>query len=126
MDAPQYTPEELRVMSLMAHGRTRESVALTMNISQSTVSRTARLAADKAGGSTIVHGVAIMVAQGRISVRHGTEMDTAQHTAEHWLITKMMSCVDWREFEELRNAYRLLTVMSKAETFLDKGERHDG
>jgi hypothetical protein len=118
MDAPQYTPNELRIMSLMAHGVIREAIARRMGkgFSQSTVTRTARLAADKAGGGTIVHGVAIMVAQGLISVRYGGQKDTAQHTAEHWLITKMMSCLDWQEFTELRAAYTGLTSATHAAT----------
>jgi hypothetical protein len=119
MDTSKYTPNELRIMSLMAHGVIREEIARRMGkgFSQSTVTRTARLAADKAGAGTIVHGVAVLVAQGLISVRYGGQKGTAQETAEHWLITKMMSCVDWQEFVELRTAYSVLTSATREDHF---------
>lgn len=119
MDGPQYTSLELKVMQLMAHGCTREQISQRVHgpngrlISPSTVARTARSATDKAVptpemNAPIIHGVAVLVAQGRISVKFADQRPTAQETALAWLDTKIHSCLNWREFEELRSAYTAL------------------
>lgn len=119
MDGPQYTSLELKVMQLMAHGCTREQISQRVHgpngrlISPSTVARTARTATDKAVpvpemNAPIVWGVATLVAQGRISVKFADQRPTAQETALAWLDTKIHSCLNWREFEELRSAYTAL------------------
>lgn len=113
MDKIEYSELEITVMSLMARGKTRGQIALIMNVSPSTVARNARSATDKAvptadGNAPIIYGVAVMVAQGRIGVRFGEEKPTARETAVAFLEKKIMSCLDWREFEELRNAYTAL------------------
>lgn len=103
-----YGEHELKVMELMAHGKTREEISTTLRLSPSTVARAARLATDRVTGRTgdsIVYGVALLVAQGRISVRHNGQRQTAYATAVAWLDTKIMSCLNWQEFEELRAAY---------------------
>lgn len=116
MDGPQYTSLELKVMTLMAHGCTREQISQRVHgpngrlISPSTVARTARSATDKAVptpemNAPIIHGVAVLVAQGRISVRYGDQKPTARETAVAFLEKRIMSCLDWREFEELRGVY---------------------
>lgn len=112
MDGPQYTALELHIMHLMAHGYSRESIASKMNLSPSTVARNARSATDKSVPAEhpvpIVHGIAVMVAQGRISVKFADQRPTAQETALAWLDKKIHSCLNWREFEDLRAAYAAL------------------
>lgn len=124
MDRPDYTKEELWVMHGMAHGCTREQIAKSIpsprsagqfngdvkHASPSTVARLARSAADKTGCDSIVHAVAVMVAHAWISVDHAEQKHTAQETAVEWLTTRIMSCVDWREFVELRTAYAKMTT----------------
>lgn len=124
MDKPDYTKEELWVMHGMAHGCTREQIARSIpsprgsgqfngdakHASPSTVARLARSAADKTGCDSIVHAVAVMVAHAWISVDHAEQKHTAHATAVEWLTTRIMSCVDWREFVELRTAYAKMTT----------------
>ena len=107
----EYGENELRVMTLMAHGKTRLEIAGELHISPSSVARAARLATDRATGSTgasIIYGVAVLVARGHISVSHQNQESTAYKTALAWLETRLMSCLDWREFVEIRNAYRAM------------------
>lgn len=124
MDGPQYTSLELKVMQLMAQGFTREAIANRIYgpngrlISPSTVARNARSATDKAvppgpDPAPIIHGVAVLVAQGRISVVFGRERDTARDTALAFLEGKIMSCLDWTEFEELRAVYTAMRAEQK-------------
>lgn len=120
MDKVDYTALELHVMHLMAHGYTREQIAQRIHgangrlISPSTVARCSRSATDKAvppdsgGPVPIIHGIAVMVAQGRISVRFADQKPTAQETALAWLDKRIHSCLNWQEFEELRAVYAAL------------------
>lgn len=124
MDGPQYTSLELKVMSLMAQGFTREQISQHVHgpngrlISPSTVARNARSATDKAvppgpDPAPIIHGVAVLVAQGRISVGYGDQKPTARETALAFLEKRIMSCLDWREFEELRAVYKAMRAEQK-------------
>lgn len=108
MARPGYSPAELRIMQLMAHGITREEIRDKTGMSLSTVARTARDATDKAvaPGAPIVQGIATMVAEGAISVPHNGQRHTARETALHWVETRLMSAVDWSEFVQLRDTYR--------------------
>lgn len=118
MDRPDYTALELHVMHLMAHGYSRESISRKMGLSPSTVARIARAATDKAVpapemNAPIIHGISVMVAQGRISVRFADQKSTARETALAFLEKKIMSCLDWREFEELRAVYTAMRAEQK-------------
>lgn len=104
----KYEPSELRVMEQMAHGHTREEISKRLHMSPSKVARLARSATDKAAGEpgvAIVYGIAVLVAQGRISVRFGHQESTAYKTALAWLNMRIHSCVTLREFQELREAF---------------------
>lgn len=114
MDPVDLTPLEQAVMQLMAHGVTRETIAAKVKLRQggelrpvspATIARAARSAADKVGVETIQHAVAVLVARGQISVRHGHAEPTAYETALAWLDMRMHSCVSLREFQELRAAW---------------------
>jgi hypothetical protein len=109
---PAYTEQELTVMQAMAHGGSRFSVAEDLGVSAATLSRVSRSAAIKAGatpnpngGVYIISGICIMVAQGVITVRQNNEKDTPVKSAEDHYLTKLLSCLDWQEFEELRASY---------------------
>lgn len=108
MARPEYTTIEKNVMQLMAHGVTRDEIAAKTAMSLSTVARIARDATDKAvaPGAPIVQGIATMVAEGAISVPARAQLPTARETALHWLETRIMSAVDWREFVQLRDTFR--------------------
>jgi DNA-binding CsgD family transcriptional regulator len=101
----QYSKLELRIMELLAHGRTRMEVSRELAISPSTVARHVQVATERTRAQSTIHAVAVLVAQGRISVRSIHQEDTAQETALNWLQVKIMSCLDWRQFQELRAAY---------------------
>lgn len=119
MDTPKYTDLELKVMQMMAHGLTRTQIAGRVQgsdgklISLSTVARLSRSATDKAvpvqtpdgAPAPIVHGICVLVSQGRISVRFGMERGTARETAIAWLDRRIHTCLDWQEFVELRAVY---------------------
>lgn len=114
MEIPEYTPIELAVMQLLAHGHTRETIAgkvrvrtgsATAPVSPSTVARAARSAAAKAGVERTIHAVAVMVCQGVIDVDCGSQSRTGPGAAEAWLAMKAMSALDWREFQDIRHAY---------------------
>lgn len=108
MAIPEYTPSELRVMQLMAHGVTRGEISDRTGMSLSTVARIARDATDKAAGlnAPIIQGIATMVAEGSVSVPAREQLPTARETALHWLETRIMSAVEWKEFVELRDTFR--------------------
>jgi hypothetical protein len=118
---PEYTKDELHVMERMAHGDTRDTIAESMDstgrgrpsahghASPSYVARLARSAADKTGCQSIVHAIAVMVANAWVSVDHTAQKGTANDTALHWLDTQIHSCTSWREFVELRTAYIRMT-----------------
>jgi hypothetical protein len=114
MNKPDYTAEELWVMERMAHGVTREGIASVLRSpktgrrgsSMAHVARIARSAADKTECQSIVHAIAVMVANAWISVEHNGQKATAHDTALHWLHTRIMSALDWREVVELRTAYK--------------------
>lgn len=115
MTRPEYTTSELNIMQLMAHGITREEISAKTRMSRSTVARIARDATDKAvaPGAPIVQGIATMVAEGAISVPARRQKDTAKSTALFWLETRLMSCVDWAEFREIRDTYREMTYAAE-------------
>jgi len=109
---PKYTEQELRVMQAMAHGGSRISIAKDLGLSPATLSRASHSAAVKAGatpnpngGVYIISGVCLMVAQGVISVRPSWQRSTAVKSAENYYMTKLLSCHNWREFEEIRSSY---------------------
>lgn len=106
----EYSRTELFIMEFLAHGYTRERISTDLNISPSTVARYIRVVTERAGADSTVHAVAILVAQGRISVRGIHRETTARDTALNWLHIKIMSCLDWREFQELRAAYVAMTA----------------
>lgn len=115
MARPEYTASELKTMQLMAHGVTREEISSVTGLSLSTVARIARDATDKAvaPGAPIVQGIATMVAEGSISVPARGQKATARETALHWLETRIMSAVDWREVQHIRRTYKEMTETAK-------------
>lgn len=105
-----YSRVELLIMEFLAHGYTRERISMDMGISPSTVARHVRSATQRAGVTHTVHAVAVLVAQGLISVRSIHREATDRDTALNWLQVKIMSCLDWREFQDLRAAYVAMTA----------------
>ena len=111
-----YERNELQVMERMAHGFTREQISDHLRLSPSTVARAARSATDKVTGGTgasIIYGIALLVAQGRISVRHNGQKHTAHATALAWLETRVMSALDFEEVVEIRDVYRKMQAEEK-------------
>lgn len=121
------TDLEKAVMTRMAHGDIRETIALKVQvrrssgemrpISPSTVARVARSAAEKCGTQSIVHAIAILVSRGLISVKHGQAEVTAYKTALAWLDMRIHSCLSWREFKELQTAWEAMKA-EEPETWL--------
>lgn len=106
----QYSRVELLVMELLAHGYTRGNVSARLQISPSTVARHARVATERAGAKSTVHAIALLVALGRIDVRSIHREDSDESTAVNWLQVKLMSCLDWQEFRDIRAAYAAMVA----------------
>ena len=91
MEPVDLTPIEQAVMQLMAHGVTRETIAEKIklrqdgelrSVSPATIARAARSAADKVGGETIQHAVAVLWPGGRSA--SATDMPSRPRTRLRW------------------------------------------